>query len=101
MNVNKWRNWALVFMFGGFFVMYLGLFDKAILPVLLILGGLSVVTGILMYFRFGPVNTSIHETECPRCGSKIRLTGETDACSQCRLPLRRTADGQYEPYVPN
>lgn len=99
MNINKFRNWALVFMFGGFFLMYLGMFNKGLLPFLLVIGGFGVVLGILMYFRFGPVNPSIHETECPRCGVKVRLTGKTDACSHCGQGLRRTDAGHYEPYV--
>ncbi len=99
LNVNKWRNAALVFMFGGFFVMYLGVFNKSLLPFLLVIGSLGVVGGILIYFRFGPVNQSIHETECPRCGVRVRLTGQTDACSHCEQPLRRTESGEDEPYV--
>jgi hypothetical protein len=97
--VNKWRNWALIFMFGGFFVMYLGMFNKMLLPILLVVGGLGVVVGILLYFRFGPVNPTIREIDCPRCGTKIRLTGERDACSHCGQRLLRTEEGNYEPYV--
>jgi endogenous inhibitor of DNA gyrase (YacG/DUF329 family) len=101
MNANKWRNWALVFMFGGFFVMYCGMYSIGLLPYLLVIGSIGVVIGILIYFRFGPVNKTIQESECPRCGKPTRLTGETDACSHCQQPLRRTKDGNYEPYVPS
>lgn len=86
-------------MFGGFFVMYLGMYSVRLLPYLLVIGGVGVLIGILMYFRFGPVNKTIHESECPRCGRMTKLTGETDACSYCQQPLRRTQDGNYEPYV--
>ncbi|WP_026974214.1 DUF2614 family zinc ribbon-containing protein [Alicyclobacillus contaminans] len=100
MNINRWRNWALLLMFGGFFVMYLGVYDKVLLPVLLVIGSLAWVAGIGIYFRFGPVNTRLNEIECPRCGQRIRLTGATDACAHCGLPMRRVEGGQYEPYVP-
>ncbi|MCL6452000.1 MAG: hypothetical protein K6T78_00050 [Alicyclobacillus sp.] len=99
MNSNKWRNWALVFMFGGFFVMYCGMYSRALLPYLLVVGGIGVVIGILLYFRFGPVNTSIQKVTCPRCGQSARLTGEIDACPHCHLTLRRTPSGSYEPDV--
>lgn len=100
MNSNKMRNLALIFMFGGFFVMYCGMYSRAALPYLLSVGGVGVVVGILLYFRYGPVNPSITESECPRCGKKTRLTGPTDACSHCGQPLRKTESGQYEPYIP-
>ena len=99
MNVNKWRNWALVFMFGGFFVMYFGMFNRALLPYLLVVGGTGVVAGILLYFRFGPVNSLVREIQCPRCGQTIKLTGERDKCLYCHQPLHRTVEGDYEPYV--
>jgi endogenous inhibitor of DNA gyrase (YacG/DUF329 family) len=86
-------------MFGGFFIMYCGMYSVRLLPYLLVIGGIGVALGILMYFRFGPVNKTIHEAECPRCGKTTRLTGEVDACSHCQQSLHRTEDGNYEPYV--
>lgn len=99
MNSNKGRNLALIFMFGGFFIMYLGMFNRALLPYLLTIGGIGVVLGIIMYFRFGPVNPKIKEVECPRCGKFSRLTGAYDACTHCGQTLQRTDSGTYEPYV--
>ncbi|WP_029422659.1 DUF2614 family zinc ribbon-containing protein [Alicyclobacillus macrosporangiidus] len=99
MNVDKWRNWALVMMFGGFFVMYSGVYHRAWIPYLMVIGGLGVLAGILVYFRFGPVNPTVHEAECPRCGRITRLTGAYDACRHCHQPMRRVPGGGYEPYV--
>ncbi len=97
MNVNKWRNWALVFMFGGFFVMYCGVFNHTLLPYLLAVGGAGVVVGILMYFRYGPVTPGIHTVKCPGCSQETRLTGTVDTCSHCHQRLRKTRTGSYEP----
>ncbi|MCL6631365.1 MAG: hypothetical protein K6T63_01925 [Alicyclobacillus herbarius] len=99
MNVNKWRNLALVCLFAGFFVMYLGVYNKALLPYLTTAGGLGVLAGILLYFRFGPVNPSIQTIQCPRCGKPTRPTGRYDACAECGQPLQRTPAGTYEPYA--
>lgn len=101
MNSNKWRNWGLVAMFAGFFLMYSSVYDKALIPYFLPIGSIGVIFGIGSYFRFGPVNPSIKTQECPRCGERVRLTGEHDACSHCKQPLQRTADGSYEPYLPS
>lgn len=79
--------------------MYCGMFNRNLAPYLLTIGGFGVVVGILLYFRFGPVNTSIKEIDCPRCGQKVRLTGDVDACTYCHQALRRTESGSYEPYV--
>lgn len=79
--------------------MYCGMYSRRLSPYLLTIGGIGVVLGILLYFRFGPVNTSIKETECPRCGQRVRLTGDVDACTHCQQPLHRTESGSYEPYV--
>lgn len=88
-----------MFIFGGFFIMYFGVYSRSLLPYLMIVGGIGVAAGILLYFRFGPVNQSITTIECPRCGEMTRPTGQYDACAHCQQPLRRTADGDYEPYV--
>lgn len=100
MKVNKWRNLALVFMFGGFFVMYCGVYSRTLLPYLLAVGTVGLFIGILMYFRYGPVNPTVHKLTCPRCGAQIQVTGEIDACTACQQTLRRMAGGNYEPYVP-
>lgn len=100
MNVNRWRNLALVFMFGGFFVIYCGVYDRTLLPYLLAIGTVGLLIGILLYFRFGPVNPTVHQIQCPRCGSDIRVVGDQDACNRCRQALRRDDSGNYEPYVP-
>ncbi|WDL98667.1 DUF2614 family zinc ribbon-containing protein [Alicyclobacillus sp. ALC3] len=99
MNVNTLRNWALAFMFGGFFVMYCGVFNRTLLPYLLAMGGVGVVVGILMYFRYGPVTASIQTVKCPCCGQETRLAGAVDACSHCHQRLRKTETGSYEPDV--
>lgn len=99
MNSNRWRNRSLIWMFGGFFLMYCGVYSIALLPYLLVLGTIGVIGGILLYFRYGPVNQRIQTVECPRCGHVTRLTGERDACTACKQTLRLTADGTYEPYI--
>lgn len=97
MNVNRWRNYALVFMFGGFFIMYCGVFNRVLLPYLLLVGTLLLIAGIMMYFRFGPVNPSVLRIPCPRCGKETRVTGEEDSCSHCGQRLRKNTSGHYEP----
>jgi len=79
--------------------MYCGVYSTPLIPYLLTIGGFGVLIGILMYFRYGPVNTDIKTVECPRCGQGTRLTGAEDACTNCGQTLRRTPDGAYEPYV--
>jgi len=101
MNSNKWRNWGLVSMFAGFFLMYSSVYDKALIPFFLPIGSIGVLIGIGTYFRFGPVNSSIHTIDCPKCGTNTRLTGKYDACSFCKQPLKRMENGTYEPYLPS
>lgn len=79
--------------------MYCGVYSARLLPYLLAAGSAGVVAGILLYFRYGPVNPSVRTVDCPRCGRATRLTGKEDACSHCRQPLRLTDGGHYEPYV--
>lgn len=99
MTASRWRNWALVFMFGGFFVIYCGVYNRVLLPYLLAVGSIGVVMGILIYFRFGPVNPTVKHVQCPRCGQQTRLTGTVDACSNCQQKMRLTESGTYEPYA--
>jgi hypothetical protein len=99
-NAEKWRNRALIFMFGGFFIMYLGVYDKPLIPYLTVIGAAGVFAGIALYFCFGPVGGAGVKSECPRCAKVTRLSGAFDQCAHCGLPLRRTGSGEYEPYVP-
>jgi hypothetical protein len=99
-NAEKWRNLGLVFMFGGFAIMYFGVYDKPLIPVLTIIGAIGVAAGIGVYFRFGPVGGTGRRVQCPRCGEVTRLSGRHDRCAHCKQPMRRTPGGDYEPYVP-
>lgn len=100
LNQNRFRNYSLACLFGGFFIMYLGVFAKALIPFLMCGGGVLVVIGLLLYFRYGPVNRNIQTIACPRCGHHTRLSGSKDACQFCQQPLQLTDAGSYEPYVP-
>jgi len=99
-NSNRFRNQSLIYMFSGFFIIYCGIYSRALLPYLLAVGSVGVFIGIMLYFRYGPVNqTNVHTLECPRCGQMARLTGQEDMCSHCGQAMRRTEAGTYEPFV--
>lgn len=100
MNSNRFRNQSLIYMFSGFFIIYCGIYSRTLLPYLLALGSIGVFIGMMLYFRYGPVNQSNVQTiDCPRCGQRTRLTGTEDHCTHCGQAMRKTGAGTYEPFV--
>lgn len=107
-KVNEFRLWGLVMTMGGMLLMIIGLagvvFDwgqagRVIAVIFMIIGMISVLVSMGIYFWAGMLSTSATVIDCPECGRRTKMLGKTDRCMFCKTIL--TIDPQYEPVGEN
>ncbi|OCT14694.1 hypothetical protein A8709_10945 [Paenibacillus pectinilyticus] len=93
---------------GGMLLMIIGLagvvFDwgqvgRVIAVIFMIIGMISVLVSMGIYFWAGMLSTSATVIDCPECGRRTKMLGKTDRCMFCKTIL--TIDPQYEPVGEN
>ncbi|AHD06854.1 DUF2614 family zinc ribbon-containing protein [Paenibacillus larvae] len=103
-KVNEFRLWGLLLTMGGMMLMILGLagvvfnwgpIGKMIAVVCMVIGMLSMMGSMAIYFWAGMLSTSAVSLDCPECGKRTKLLGKTDRCMFCKTIL--TFDPQYIP----
>ena len=107
-KVNEFRLWGLAMTMGGMLLMIIGLagvvFDwgqvgRVIAVIFMIIGMISVLVSMGIYFWAGMLSTSATVIDCPECGRRTKMLGKTDRCMFCKTIL--TIDPQYEPVDEN
>ncbi|NEW09139.1 YgzB family protein [Paenibacillus sp. SYP-B3998] len=102
-KVNEFRLWGLAMTMGGMLLMIVGLagvvFDwgkagRIIAVVFMIIGMISMMVSMGIYFWAGMLSTSATAIDCPECGRRTKMLGKTDRCMFCKTIL--TMDPQYE-----
>ncbi|MGO4270472.1 YgzB family protein [Paenibacillus sp. TAF58] len=107
-KVNEFRLWGLAMTMGGMLLMIIGLagivFDwgkagRIIAVIFMIIGMISMMVSMGIYFWAGMLSTSATVIDCPECGRRTKMLGKTDRCMFCKTIL--TVDPQYEPTAEN
>ncbi|TXK79597.1 DUF2614 family zinc ribbon-containing protein [Paenibacillus sp. N3.4] len=107
-KVNEFRLWGLSLTMGGMLLMIIGLagivFDwgtagRVIAVVFMILGMVTMMVSMGIYFWAGMLSTSATVIDCPECGRRTKMLGKTDRCMFCKTIL--TVDPQFEPTAEN
>ncbi|WP_100398051.1 YgzB family protein [Bacillus sp. FJAT-44742] len=96
-KINKIRTFALVLVFVGILVMYIGIFFRTspvIMSVTMILGFIFILASSGVYFWIGMMSTKTVTVQCPNCGKTTKILGRVDACMACNEPL--TLDAELE-----
>lgn len=96
-KINKIRSFALILVFVGIAIMYVGILAKKIewlMFTLFILGVLSVILSSVVYFWIGMLSTKAIPIICPNCEKPTKMLGRVDACMHCKQPL--TLDKELE-----
>lgn len=103
-KVNEFRLWGLLLTMFGLLLMIIGMAGivfhwgtagKAIAALFMILGFLSIMASMAVYFWAGMLSTSAVVLECPECGKTTKLLGKTDRCMFCKTIL--TLDPAHAP----
>jgi hypothetical protein len=104
-KVNEFRLWGLVLMLAGMGFMIAG--TAAIVfqfPGSAIITGFGLVLGLItmlgsmaIYFWAGMLSTSAVQLECPECGQVTKMLGKTDRCMYCRTILTLDPNEAHHP----
>lgn len=86
-KINKFRTIALLMIFVGMGIMYLGFIWPAAMMLFFILGLLGVGSSVAIYFWVGILSTQALQVECPECGRITKILGKMDQCMYCRAHL--------------
>lgn len=113
-KVNEFRLWGLLLTMSGLLLMILGTvgivfkwgaIGQVIAAVFMIIGLISVMASMAVYFWAGMLSTSAVVLECPECGKTTKMLGKTDRCMFCKTilsldPAHAPADaaGQTPPH---
>ena len=94
-KLNKLRTFALVFMFAGlalmyigyaFFAGYFGNFLKnsiAFMTTTIIIGFFLIMISTIIYATTGMISQTSTQVVCPTCGKVTKMLGKTDHCMFC------------------
>mgnify|MGYP001954983843 CR=1 FL=1 len=100
-KVNKFRNFALILVFLGVFIMYVALLFKnhpILMTILMILGFLSVFLSSFVYLWVGMLSVKTVQVICPNCGRPTKILGRVDLCMFCNEPLTLDPELEGKPF---
>lgn len=102
-KINEFRLWGLVLTLAGMGLMILGTaglllwsgdIGRVIVLIFMVLGMLTMLGSMAIYFWAGILSTSAIILQCPECGKQTKILGKTDRCMYCKTIL--TLDAQYD-----
>lgn len=117
-KVNEFRLWGLLLTMFGLLLMIIGTVGivfrwgaagQAIAAIFMMLGLISVMVSMGIYFWAGMLSTSAVVIVCPECGRTTKILGKTDRCMFCKTLLsldpahapKETAEAQAEGTSPS
>lgn len=86
-KLNKIRTFALLLIFIGIGIMYFGFVFPSLMLLFFLLGMLSVMASVGIYFWIGMLSTQAAKVVCPSCQKVTKLLGKKDECMHCKAIL--------------
>ncbi|RDW17427.1 YgzB family protein [Oceanobacillus chungangensis] len=89
-KINKIRSFALILVFAGILLMYVGLLTRKVewlMVIFFILGVLMVLLSCVVYVWIGSLSLKAVPVICPSCDKHTKMLGRVDACMHCKQPL--------------
>ncbi|MCJ8014472.1 YgzB family protein [Paenibacillus sp. KQZ6P-2] len=94
-KINAFRTWGLLLTMIGMGLMVLGTAGivfwgqagKVMAAIGLVIGLISMMGSLGVYFWAGMLSTSVKSIECPECHKPTKMLGKTDRCMFCRTIL--------------
>ncbi|WP_010277351.1 DUF2614 family zinc ribbon-containing protein [Paenibacillus senegalensis] len=103
-KINEFRLWGLLLTMFGLGLMIVGsigivydwgLVGRIFAAVFLVLGLISILGSMAVYFWAGMMSTSAVSIRCPECNRMTKMIGKTDRCMFCKTIL--STDPQHAP----
>lgn len=96
-KINEFRLWGLLMTMIGMGIMVLGTAGllmwgssttgKVIAAIFMVLGMISMLISVGVYFWAGMMSTSAVILVCPECNKQTKMIGKTDRCMFCKTIL--------------
>lgn len=86
-KINKIRTFALLLIFIGVGIMYLGFVWSHLMLLFFILGMLATFASVGIYFWIGILSTHAVKVICPECQKETKVLGKKDQCMYCKAIL--------------
>lgn len=94
-KINEFRLWGLLLTMIGMGLMVLGTAGivfwghsgKIIASIGLVIGLITMLGSLAVYFWAGMLSTSAIQLECPECHRMTKILGQTDRCMFCKTIL--------------
>ncbi|TJY38531.1 hypothetical protein E5161_20340 [Cohnella pontilimi] len=94
-KISTMRTWGLLLVllgmglmvFGTAGILLFGEIGKIIAGVFMVIGLIACTVSMAVYFYVGMLSTSAPVIECPECGKRTKMLGETDRCMYCHTVL--------------
>src|SRR6187455_1875616 len=94
-KINEFRLWGLILVMSGMGLMiigtagivFMGQAGKIMAAIFLVLGMISMLVSMGVYFWAGMLSTSAVILICPECGKQTKILGTTDRCMFCKTIL--------------
>ncbi|MGM1047423.1 Zinc-ribbon containing domain-containing protein [Paenibacillus uliginis N3/975] len=94
-KINAFRTWGLLLTMIGMGLMVLGTAGivfwgqagKVVAGIGLVLGLITMMGSLGIYFWAGMLSTSAVQIQCPDCAKQTKMLGKTDRCMFCRTML--------------
>lgn len=86
-KLNKIRTFALLLIFVGMGVMYLGFLWQSLIVIFFLLGMIFILISVAIYFWTGMLSTQSIKVVCPSCNKETKVLGRKDECMHCKAIL--------------
>ncbi|MGA8943563.1 MAG: DUF2614 family zinc ribbon-containing protein [Thermoactinomyces sp.] len=86
-KLNKIRAFAMMLIFFGIGVMYIGFLVKKLIALFFIIGLLLILASVGIYFWTGVVSAHSVLIQCPSCKKQTKMLGKKDECMHCKAIL--------------
>ena len=98
-KIKRIRGYALIMIFAGMIIMYMGVFFVQIpwlFAIFIILGIIPLILSVVIYFWVGIISTRTLVVQCPNCEKHTKILGRVDYCTHCNEPLTidKSLEGQ-------
>lgn len=86
-KINKIRTFALLLIFIGIGIMYIGFIWPSFMVFFFVIGMLAVFASVGIYFWIGMLSTHAVKVVCPECQKPTKVLGKKDQCMHCKAIL--------------
>lgn len=100
-KINKIRGYALILVFIGVLIMYVGLLFRShflVMSIFMLLGFIAILLSSGIYMWVGMLSTKTIPVTCPSCQQSTKMLGRVDICTHCNEPLTLDPDLDGKPF---